>query len=177
MDVSFEVRGDVSCSVFAWMAAAKAAALMWAACELGALAGGVDDSCTQLLVVFGRHLGLAGQIRDDLLGVFGECEVTGKPVGSDLLSAEKSYPVVAALMSGTAAGEELGALFTGDGGLDERHVALAVPLIIETGKPRRRQAPPPPRRRRHKCLEQAKLVPKASARLTQLVHLVQHRSM
>ena len=62
------------------------------------------------LAGFGAHVGLAFQLTDDLLGIWGAPEVTGKPVRSDLRARKKSLPVVAALTSGTEAGRELAAL-------------------------------------------------------------------
>ena len=53
------------------------------------------------LAAFGAHVGLAFQLVDDLLGIWGEPEVTGKPVRADLRARKKSLPVVAALNSGT----------------------------------------------------------------------------
>ena len=60
------------------------------------------------LAEFGGHVGLAFQLTDDLLGIWGAPEVTGKPVRADLRARKKSLPVVAALTSGTPAGDELG---------------------------------------------------------------------
>ena len=71
-----------------------------------------------------RHqAGLAFQLADDMLGIWGAPDVTGKPVGSDLRARKKSMPVVAALTSGTEASAELAALLAGQEPLTEPQVA------------------------------------------------------
>src|ERR1700689_3207713 len=89
------------------MASANTAALFGCACSLGALAGGAAAGQAQLLDDFGRHLGLAFQLVDDLLGIWGDPGSTGKPAHSDLISRKKSLPVTAALNSGTAPAQEI----------------------------------------------------------------------
>ncbi|MEU8775485.1 polyprenyl synthetase family protein [Streptomyces sp. NPDC048606] len=75
----------------------KTASLFACACALGAASGTADD-----LAAFGEHLGTAFQIVDDLLGVWGDPTVTGKPVGADLTARKKSHPVAVALSSDPA---------------------------------------------------------------------------
>ena len=69
----------------------KTAALIEAACGLGALVTGSD--LVSHYEDFGRGLGLAFQIQDDLLGIWGDPQVTGKPAGNDLRNRKKSLPV------------------------------------------------------------------------------------
>ena len=68
-------------------------------------------STVGLLARFGEHLGLAFQLVDDLLGIWGSPDVTGKPALADLRSRKKSVPVVAALNSGTEAAGRLAELY------------------------------------------------------------------
>jgi len=110
-DLSFERRIDVSVAECRQMAIAKTGALLGCACELGGLAGGASSEQSARLRGFGRRLGLAFQFVDDLLGIWGNPTLTGKPVHSDLRSRKKSLPVVAAMNSGTQAGEQLAALY------------------------------------------------------------------
>jgi geranylgeranyl diphosphate synthase type I len=110
-DLAFEQRSTVGVAECETMATGKTAALIGAACALGGAFGGAPPEHVAHLRAFGEHLGLAFQHIDDLLGIWGDPEVTGKPVFSDLRSRKKSLPVVAALASGTAAGEELAALY------------------------------------------------------------------
>ena len=86
------------------MAGDKTAALMACACSIGAIHVGAPAGLAMGLAGFGSHAGLAFQLTDDLLGIWGAPEVTGKPVGADLRARKKSLPVVAALTSGTGAG-------------------------------------------------------------------------
>lgn len=89
------------------VATAKTGPLTAAACALGALAAGADADRVRHLRAFGMHLGAAFQLTDDLLGILGDPERTGKPVGSDLQARRMSLPVLAALNVDNSAGREL----------------------------------------------------------------------
>ena len=82
----------------------KTAALISCAAQMGALLGGADDDVTDAFRDFGFQLGLEFQIRDDILGIWGDPGKTGKPVGADLSRKRCSCPVVCALER--AQGEE-----------------------------------------------------------------------
>jgi geranylgeranyl diphosphate synthase type I len=110
-DLAFEQRDRVPLAECVDMAAGKTGALLGCACELGVItAGGTPQQATALRS-FGQHLGLAFQYVDDLLGIWGDPQVTGKPAHSDLASRKKSLPVVAALNAGTPEATELGRLY------------------------------------------------------------------
>ena len=79
------------------MVGKKTAALFEVSCALGAIAGGARARGTEDMAAFGRNLGVAFQITDDLIGVLGDPRKTGKPVGNDLREGKKSLPVIAAL--------------------------------------------------------------------------------
>ena len=115
------------------MAEAKTGALLAAATELGALAGGASPAARARLARFGSLAGLAFQFADDLLGIWGDPAVTGKPVRSDLRSGKKSLPVVAALSSGEPAATRLAELYAGGSGLAGADAAHAADLIEECG--------------------------------------------
>jgi geranylgeranyl diphosphate synthase type I len=133
-DVSFEERAHVSLTECLAMTEGKTAALLSCSCALGALWGGGSPEQTETLRRFGRHLGMAFQLADDLLGIWGDPAVTGKPAGADLASRKKSLPVVAALDSGTPAGRRLAELYAGSGEEgDETEVALLAELVAEAG--------------------------------------------
>ena len=110
-DLAFERRHDVGVAECVAMAERKTAGLLACACALGALFGGAEPSRVDGLREFGRRLGLAFQHVDDLLGIWGEPASTGKPVHGDLRARKKTLPVVAALTSGTPAGDELAELY------------------------------------------------------------------
>ncbi|GGX56216.1 family 2 encapsulin nanocompartment cargo protein polyprenyl transferase [Streptomyces minutiscleroticus] len=92
-------------------AEAKTGALLGCACAVGALYAGAGDDDVEALDAFGREAGLAFQLIDDVIGIWGDPRRTGKPAGADLMVRKKSLPVVAALTSGTAAGDELAELY------------------------------------------------------------------
>ncbi|MFI6851695.1 family 2 encapsulin nanocompartment cargo protein polyprenyl transferase [Streptomyces sp. NPDC050416] len=93
------------------MAEAKTGALLGSACALGALYAGAGDADVAALDAFGREAGLAFQLIDDVIGIWGDPRRTGKPVGADLAARKKSLPVVAAFASGTPAAAELAELY------------------------------------------------------------------
>jgi geranylgeranyl diphosphate synthase type I len=131
-DVAFEQRSDVTLRDCATMAESKTAALLAASAELGALAGGGSAAACERLSRFGSLVGLAYQFVDDLLGIWGDPVVTGKPVRSDLRTGKKSLPVVAALNSGDQAAVRLADLYR-DGGLSDSDAERAATLIEESG--------------------------------------------
>ncbi|HEX3788304.1 MAG TPA: polyprenyl synthetase family protein [Pseudonocardiaceae bacterium] len=133
-DVEFERRSDVSVAECLTMAAGKTGALMRCAVEIGALAVGAPESVVRTFAEYGDHLGLAFQLVDDLLGIWGEPEVTGKPRLADLRARKKSVPVVAALNSGTESGARLAELyFAPDVTDDEARLVLMADLVERAG--------------------------------------------
>ncbi|MFD5507291.1 family 2 encapsulin nanocompartment cargo protein polyprenyl transferase [Streptomyces sp. NPDC127051] len=126
-DCAFEQRPYVSLDECLTMATAKTGALLGCACALGALYAGAGPDEVDAMDAFGREAGLAFQLIDDLIGIWGDPGHTGKPAGADLIARKKSLPVVAALTSGTTAGEELAALYAGPMTADDvRRAAEAV---------------------------------------------------
>lgn len=107
MDLVFEGRTQVTLAECLEMVSGKTASLFACACRLGALYGGADPAATDQWAAFGHDLGMAFQLVDDLLGIWGDPAVTGKPVFNDLKNRKMSVPVVAALTSETPAGDEL----------------------------------------------------------------------
>jgi geranylgeranyl diphosphate synthase type I len=132
-DLAFEKRGDVSLAECLEMAGDKTAALMACACTIGAVHVGAPPEMAMGLAEFGGHVGLAFQITDDLLGIWGAPEVTGKPVRADLRARKKSLPIVAALTSGTPAGSELAKILAGDAELSEEDLTRAADLVVAAG--------------------------------------------
>lgn len=135
-DLEFERRLDVTLDECLEMAAGKTASLLACSASIGAHLAGAPRDVAQALEAFGYELGLAFQLVDDLLGIWGASASTGKPVGADLRARKNSLPVVAAMNSGTAAGEELRSLY-GSGALnpeaDDDAVARATALVDEAG--------------------------------------------
>ncbi|MHA5050972.1 family 2 encapsulin nanocompartment cargo protein polyprenyl transferase [Streptomyces sp. SD15] len=112
-DTSMEKRGpgEVTLDECLATAEAKTGALLGCACALGALYAGADDEDVEALDAFGREAGLAFQLIDDVIGIWGDPSRTGKPAGADLIARKKSLPVVAALATGTPAATELADLY------------------------------------------------------------------
>ncbi|WP_418962862.1 family 2 encapsulin nanocompartment cargo protein polyprenyl transferase [Streptomyces lavendofoliae] len=133
-DCAFEARGphEVSLDECLAMATAKTGALLGCACALGALYAGAGEAEVAAMDAFGREAGLAFQLIDDLIGIWGDPERTGKPAGADLAAHKKSLPVVAALGSGTPAGAELAELY-GRPGLDAAGVRRAADAVERAG--------------------------------------------
>lgn len=75
----------------------KTASLISAACEIGARIGGGDDDVAEACASFGRDVGLAFQIMDDILDFLGDEKVLGKPRGSDIKGGDITLPLIAAL--------------------------------------------------------------------------------
>ena len=100
LDISFEQRLDVTTGEYLDMISRKTGALISCALEVGAFIGSGDHKMASMLAKAGRYLGDLFQIRDDILGVWGDPSVTGKAVGSDILRKKKTFPVVHALQNG-----------------------------------------------------------------------------
>ncbi|HEY2443748.1 MAG TPA: polyprenyl synthetase family protein [Streptosporangiaceae bacterium] len=132
LDVSFEQRDDVSVAECLEMVSGKTAALLRCACELGARHGGGSPGQVAALREFGWHLGIAFQFADDLLGIWGDPQVTGKPALADLRARKKSLPVVAALAAGGPHSRELAEMYLGPQPLASRDLP-AVARLIELG--------------------------------------------
>lgn len=101
------------------MAEHKTGALLGSAAALGALLGGGPPPVVSALDRVGRRLGLAFQIVDDVLGIWGDPDVTGKPVHGDLRQRKKTFPVLAALDSPSSAARRLAVLLRTGGDLRE----------------------------------------------------------
>jgi geranylgeranyl diphosphate synthase type I len=92
LDISFETQAEVSVEAYKDMIAGKTAALIAYTASLGALVSGQTETEYHKLSEFGEFLGLAFQIQDDILGIWGDPEVTGKSAASDILTHKKTLP-------------------------------------------------------------------------------------
>ena len=97
LDMSYEERNDLTIDDYWPMIAGKTAGLLSACCHLGALLGGADQAKQDAYRSFGHYLGLAFQVQDDILGIWGDEAVTGKSAASDLVDGKNSLPVLAGL--------------------------------------------------------------------------------
>jgi geranylgeranyl diphosphate synthase type I len=115
------------------MVGGKSAALLAACCGLGALLAGAPPAVVEALQSFGYHLGMAFQIRDDVLGIWGDEAATGKSASDDLRARKKSYPVVVAIERAAGpARDELAGLYARND-LTEADVLRIRELLEATG--------------------------------------------
>jgi geranylgeranyl diphosphate synthase type I len=132
-DVRFEKYERVGLAECVAMAEAKTASLMACATALGALFAGGTGAQVKALRDFGFQLGLAFQHVDDLLGIWGDPEATGKPVHSDLRNRKKTLPVTAALGSGHPEAADLARFLTAAEPPNEARLRRAAELVDACG--------------------------------------------
>lgn len=97
MDLEFETRDDVREEEYIEMIRLKTSVLLACALKLGALQADAPEADAQLLYRFGEQLGLAFQLQDDLLDVYGDFRTFGKKIGGDILCNKKTYMLINAL--------------------------------------------------------------------------------
>jgi len=97
LDISYEKRQDLGVQDYWPMISGKTAALLSGCCQIGALLGGADENTQEAYRSFGNYLGLAFQVQDDILGIWGDESLTGKSAASDLVEGKKSLPVLAGI--------------------------------------------------------------------------------
>ncbi len=136
-DIDFEQRHDVTLAECLAMTIGKTSALLGASAGIGAILAAGGDALVQSLTVYGRELGIAFQLVDDLLGMWGNPDETGKPVHSDLRARKKTLPITWSIESGGPAGAELAAWMAhgqaGSGADDEAEVEHAADLVVAAG--------------------------------------------
>ncbi len=97
LDLAYETINGLNVEAYWPMIWGKTGALIATCARLGALVTGANGAKLKAFMVFGEKLGLAFQVHDDLLGIWGNADQLGKSVHSDLLSGKKSLPVLYAL--------------------------------------------------------------------------------
>lgn len=101
LDMDFEKATIVALDEYTRMIELKTAALIAASARIGAVLGGADDRDADLIYEYGRNLGLAFQIQDDILDVYGDMKVFGKTSGGDIIAGKKTFLFVKALEAGS----------------------------------------------------------------------------
>ncbi len=131
MDLAFETSRDIRLEDYLTMISCKTGALIRCGTEMGALIGSDDGESVKAFAACGAFLGLAFQIRDDVLGIWGDEAAIGKAVGNDIRRKKKSFPIVYALeAAGQAARQKL--IDTYDKpSLDEEDVADVLDVLDE----------------------------------------------
>lgn len=97
LDMDFETRNDVKIDEYIYMIRLKTAVVLGGALKIGSILGGADMRDAELIAEFGENLGLAFQLQDDILDIYGSPEKFGKQVGGDIISNKKTYLLIKAL--------------------------------------------------------------------------------
>ena len=100
-DVDFEKRSDVTVDEYIEMIRLKTSVLLGCACKMGALIGGADEATAQLFYKVGENLGLAFQLQDDMLDVWGDEATFGKAIGGDIMNNKKTFLLINAMQRAT----------------------------------------------------------------------------
>jgi geranylgeranyl diphosphate synthase type I len=129
LDISFEGRLDITPDDYLAMIMRKTAVLLSGAAELGAMVAGASTDVRTALADFGLAVGLAFQIEDDILGIWGMPEQTGKPYAADLYRRKLSLPVVYALANAADAAQ-LAELY-GNRELSDAQVEQALAILAQ----------------------------------------------
>jgi geranylgeranyl diphosphate synthase type I len=99
LDMRFENEDNVTLNDYWKMISGKTAALISCCCQMGAISGNSSDEVIEAFAQFGHFLGLAFQVKDDYLGLWGDLNQTGKSIESDLVSHKKTLPILYALQN------------------------------------------------------------------------------
>jgi len=136
LDLSFERETFVSADAYERMIAGKTSALFGAACEMGAICAGADAAACERYRDAGRAFGMAFQIQDDVLGIWGTTEATGKVAANDLVRRKWTFPVAWALSAAGASPahtSKVANAYTGVTALDGEQVASVIEALDEMG--------------------------------------------
>lgn len=134
LDISYETRLDITVSDYLQMIEGKTAALIACALEAGALLGTPNENLIEDFRAAGLNLGLAFQIKDDILGIWGDKDVTGKSPASDIRRRKKTLPIVHTLETARNGGKETLVRFYQNGrDIDDESVADIMAILKEAG--------------------------------------------
>jgi geranylgeranyl diphosphate synthase type I len=134
-DMTFEDLLKVDSDQYLWMIRHKTAALLATSAQLGAIIATDDTAAIAHLFSFGENLGMAFQVRDDILGAWGDEQLTGKSAATDIRDKKKTLPVVYALHQADDrdAARELARLYSQTGLLDGTDIQAALALLDRVG--------------------------------------------
>jgi geranylgeranyl diphosphate synthase type II len=130
-DMNFEKRELVSIPEYLQMIREKTAVLLAGSLQIGALIGGADHSEAELLYEFGENLGLAFQLQDDILDVYGDPEKFGKQIGGDIIANKKTFLLIKAKDTNT--GSELNSWLNDNTRNPAEKVAAVTAIYDELG--------------------------------------------
>jgi geranylgeranyl diphosphate synthase type I len=130
-DMASELRPSLTVDECLKMEAGKTGALLSCSASIGAVLAEAPSAIVDALADYGRHLGVAFQAVDDVLGIWGESSVTGKPVGSDLRQHKKSLPISIAGERGVDVYGSLASPLGQD--LSEKEISVALAMLEGCG--------------------------------------------
>lgn len=134
MDLAYERAPQVDLQAYNRMIGAKTAALFGASSQLGALCAPCDDDAVLRYRELGRAFGMAFQIRDDVLGIWGTVDATGKLSGNDIARRKWTFPVVWSLAQpSSAARDRIAAAYARGETLDSETVSAVIEALDELG--------------------------------------------
>ena len=135
-DIDFETRSDVTEEEYIEMIRLKTSVLLACALKIGAILGGASEQDAKALYEFGEKLGLAFQLQDDYLDVYGDFETFGKQIGGDIMCNKKTYMLInAQLLANEDQARELDMWLTRENPKREEKVAAVTRLYDEIGVP------------------------------------------
>ncbi len=107
LDMDFEHTGEVSLEAYLEMIRLKTSVLLGAACKLGAIIAGASAADADAMYSYGEAMGMAFQIQDDYLDLYGDESTFGKPIGGDVINDKKTFLILTALAKGGAGADAL----------------------------------------------------------------------
>ena len=129
MDMNFQDRSEVSIQEYVRMIELKTSTLLAASLKMGSILGGASDEQAGLLWEFGKNIGIAFQLQDDILDVYGEEGKFGKQVGGDIVAGKKTFLLLKALEMGSDKVEkELKLLVASEGSDKQTQVASTIEI-------------------------------------------------
>ena len=135
-DIDFENRSDVTEAEYIEMIRLKTSVLLACALKIGAVLGGASEQDADALYEFGEKLGLAFQLQDDYLDVYGDFKTFGKQIGGDIMCNKKTYMLInAQLLANKEQAQELNMWIEKENPSREEKVAAVTRLYDEIGVP------------------------------------------
>lgn len=174
MDMNFEVRDDVTIREYLRMIELKTAVLLGASLEMGAIGAGAKEEDITNLSEFGRNIGIAFQLQDDILDTFGDPEKFGKKIGGDIAQNKKTFLILSALdVAQPSQQEQLKAYLQPNDMEEDQKIAAVTALLQEADIPARAAA----ERNRFRDLafdhlEKVKIVPEEKNLLYEMTEMV-----